>query len=105
MLLIENGVDKRVVQKLLGHLSIATTEIYTHVSDETLRRTFERANVLGTLALRHAGRGAERQDHTGRGQVAGSVQGRSARERRPSTGYQQATSRLRLPSGKKTGLP
>ncbi|QQO16289.1 tyrosine-type recombinase/integrase [Bradyrhizobium diazoefficiens] len=46
-----NGVDKRVVQKLLGHLSFATTEIYTHVSDETLRTTFERANVLGTLAL------------------------------------------------------
>lgn len=51
MLLIENGVDKKVVQKLLGHLSIVTTEIYTHVSDETLRTTFERANVLGTLAL------------------------------------------------------
>lgn len=49
-LLIENGVDIRVVQKLLGHSSIATTEIYTHVSDETLRRTLERANVLGVLA-------------------------------------------------------
>lgn len=49
-LLIENGVDIRVVQKLLGHSSIATTEIYTHVSDETLRRTLERANVLGALA-------------------------------------------------------
>jgi site-specific recombinase XerD len=51
-LLIETGVDIRFVQRLLGHSSIATTEIYTHVSDEALRVTLERANVLGTLATR-----------------------------------------------------
>lgn len=50
-LLIETGVDIRIVQRLLGHSSIATTEIYTHVSDETLRATLERANVLQTLAI------------------------------------------------------
>jgi site-specific recombinase XerD len=49
-LLIETGVDIRIVQRLLGHSSIATTEIYTHVSDETLRMTLERANVLQSLA-------------------------------------------------------
>jgi site-specific recombinase XerD len=48
-LLIETGVDIRFVQRLLGHSSIATTEIYTHVSDEALRATLERADVLGTL--------------------------------------------------------
>jgi site-specific recombinase XerD len=51
-LLIETGVDIRFVQRLLGHSSIATTEIYTHVSDEALRTTLERANVLGAIARR-----------------------------------------------------
>jgi len=50
-LLIETGVDIRFVQRLLGHSSIATTEIYTHVSDQALQATLERANVLGALEL------------------------------------------------------
>ena len=49
-LLIESGVDIRFVQRLLGHSSIATTEIYTHISDEALRSTLKQADVLGTLA-------------------------------------------------------
>jgi len=51
-LLIETGVDIRFVQRLLGHSSIATMEIYTHVSDEALRMTLEQANVLRTIAAR-----------------------------------------------------
>jgi integrase/recombinase XerD len=44
--LIESGVDIRFVQRLLGHASIATTQIYTHVSDQALKAALERADVL-----------------------------------------------------------
>lgn len=48
-LLIEQGTDIRIVQKLLGHASISTTEIYTHVSNETLRSALNKANTLGGI--------------------------------------------------------
>ncbi|MDX8400323.1 MAG: tyrosine-type recombinase/integrase [Gallionellaceae bacterium] len=41
--LLEAGVDIRYVQRLLGHQSISTTEIYTHVSDQGLRGALRRA--------------------------------------------------------------
>lgn len=40
---LEAGLDIRYVQKLLGHQSISTTEIYTHVSDQGLREALFRA--------------------------------------------------------------
>jgi len=48
--LIEAGVDIRCIQRLLCHASTGTTEIYTHVSDEALRRTVTDADILGKLA-------------------------------------------------------
>jgi site-specific recombinase XerD len=47
--LIEAGVDIRYIQRLLGHASLSTTEIYTHVSDEALRRVVSDADVLGEV--------------------------------------------------------
>jgi integrase/recombinase XerD len=47
--LIEEGVDIRFVQRLLGHSSIATTEIYTRVSDTSLMTAIEIADPLGKL--------------------------------------------------------
>ena len=35
--LIESGVDIRFVQRLLGHASLSTTEIYTHITNDALR--------------------------------------------------------------------
>lgn len=53
--LVEAGVDIRFVQKLLGHASIATTQIYTQVSDSSLREALARADTLGRL--KRKGRG------------------------------------------------
>lgn len=36
--LIQNGADLRAIQELLGHVSITTTEIYTHLNEKDLRR-------------------------------------------------------------------
>ncbi|WP_446664043.1 tyrosine recombinase XerC [Flexivirga sp. B27] len=42
--LVEGGADIRLVQELLGHASLSTTQIYTHVSVERLRRSFSQAH-------------------------------------------------------------
>jgi site-specific recombinase XerD len=42
--LLENGADLMTIKELLGHESLATTQIYTNVSVEHMRKTYDAAH-------------------------------------------------------------
>ena len=47
--LLNNGIDIKIIQDLLGHSSIVTTEIYTHIPDDTLKNAVLKNHPLAVI--------------------------------------------------------
>jgi site-specific recombinase XerD len=53
--LLDGGADLRTVQELLGHVSLSSTQIYTHVTLEQLRKEYQAGHPLAARSARSSG--------------------------------------------------
>lgn len=63
-LMLQNGVDVRTLQEVLGHEHLNTTQIYTHVDSDSLRGAAQ-ANPLGSITRKRRGRPKKNPDANG----------------------------------------